>query len=324
MTAKKSPTVTDERPREAEQTQEVSMLDIALQQFRNAADTVRLLDDEIHALQGRIREADEQAEQAKETAEQAKEACIVADERYQHYPQQELRARTRATVAQGTPEQAERQADLGEIVNARNKAATGKEEALSAFEAARQARDEALSRQADEVAQCQAEITEKTILQREFETVRVEAWQRVGDEKARLLSDRLDEVQQEIQELEQKLRLVQREKNSELAKIRELKFNHPGHYADLVKRYLPEQHEAERSVSPAERIIESHIAHLKVLSRNGGALQGLIYKDMMRFCNALDLNPSLIRGFLTSEEFVFKRGRIEVAELLLEQYRQSR
>jgi len=300
------------------------MLDIALQQFRNAADTVHQLGDDIHALQGRIREADEQAEQAKETAEQAKQACVVADERYQHYPQQELRARTRAAVAQGTPEQADRQADLDEVVNAREEASKTRDEALSAFDAARQVRDEALSRQVDETAQCKAEIAEKTILQGEFETVRVEAWQRVGDEKARLLSERLDEVQQEITELEYKLRIAQQERNSELAKIRELKFNHPSHYANLVKRYLPEQHEAERSVSPAERIIESHIAHLKVLSRNGSALQGMIYKDMMRFCNALDLNPSLIRGFLTSEEFVFKRGRIEVAELLLEQYRQSR
>jgi chromosome segregation ATPase len=304
--------------------QEVSALDIALQQFRNAADTVQRLDDEIHALQSRIREIDDHTEQAKEAAEQAKQACVAADERYQHYPQQELRARTRAAVAQGTPEQAERQADLDEVVNARDAARQAKDEAVSAYDAARNARDEALSRQVDETARCKAEITEKTLLLCEFETVRTEAWARIGDEKARLISDRLDEVQQEITELKQKLRTAEGERGSELAKIRELKFHHPSHYASLVKRYLPEQHEAERSVSPAERIIESHIAHLKVLSMNGGALQGMIYKDMMRFCNALDLNPSLIRGFLTSEEHTFKRGRIEVAELLLKQYSQSR
>jgi chromosome segregation ATPase len=321
---KKSPIVTDERPREAETVQKVSALDIALQQFRNAADTVQRLGDDIHALQDRIREIDDHAEQAKEAAEQAKQTSVAADELYQHYPQQELRARTRATVAQGTPEQAERQADLDEVVNARGEASKAKDEALSAYEAARQAKDEALSRQVDETARCKAEITEKTLLQQEFETVRTEAWARIGDEKARLISERLDEVQQEITEYEQKLRLAQQERNSELAKIRDLKFNHPSHYADLVKRYLPEQHEAERSVSPAERIIESHIAHLKVLSMNGSSLQGMIYKDMMRFCNALDLNPSLIRGFLTDEEYTFKRGRIEVAELLLKQYSQSR
>lgn len=327
MTARtkiKHTTETDQE--QAETVQEVSVLDIALQQFRNAADTVRLLGDEIHALQGRIRDINDHAQQAKEVAEQAKQAKEVADQRYQHYPQQELRARTRATVAQGTPEQAERQADLDEVVNARADASKAKDEALRAYEAAMQVRNEALRCQVDEMAQCQAEIAEKTLLLQEFEAVRVEAWTRIGNEKARLLSERLDDLQHDINELTQKLRLVQAERSSELAKMRELKFNHPDHYADLVKRYLPEQHEAERSrsLSPAERIIESHIAYLKVLSMNGSALQGMIYKDMMRFCNALDLNPSLIRGFLTNEEYAFKRGRIEVAELLLEQYRQSR
>ena len=69
--AKKSSTITDEATT-TEHVQEVSVLDIALQQFHNAADTVQRLDDDIRALQDRIREIDEQAEQAKETAEQAK------------------------------------------------------------------------------------------------------------------------------------------------------------------------------------------------------------------------------------------------------------
>ena len=61
-----------------------------------------------------------------------------------------------------------------------------------------------------------------------------------GNEKARLTSARLDELQGHINECEAHLREARKAMEAELAQIDELR-SHPQLYHDLAKQYIPER-----------------------------------------------------------------------------------
>lgn len=165
----------------------------------------------------------------------------------------------------------------------------------------------------DEIERCKTEISEKTLLKQEFSTVESEAWQRIGREKARLVSARLDELQREINEREASLQEAKQAMKAEREAIQELR-SHPELYHDLAKEYIPEKL-PQRQVTPRERVIDAYVAYLEVLAEHGGSLEFFDHKSKMHFCNSLDLNPSMLQGFF-GYDHAFKQSRIDIAKSL--------
>lgn len=165
----------------------------------------------------------------------------------------------------------------------------------------------------EEIERCKTEIVEKLLLKQEFETVESEAWQRVGREKARLISARLEDLQREISEREAQLGETKQAMEAELAQIDELR-PHPQLYHDLAKQYIPECL-PQRQVTPRERVIDAYVGYLEVLAEHGSSLDFFDHKSKMHFCNSLDLNPSMLQGFL-GYDHAFKQSRIDIAKSL--------
>jgi chromosome segregation ATPase len=300
---------------QAETCQEQTELDIAIQQHHNAVSTVDQLSNEIEALQRRLEEIEAEAEHAKERAEQARQNCALAEQRLEECAERVLKARTRAMVATGTAEQAEKQAELDTAIRYLELAQKVREEAHRALDEAVKAHEQATSGQAilSEIERCKTEISEKLLLKNEFATVEAEAWQRVGREKARLTSARLDELQRHIDACEAQLREAKQAMDSELDRIDELR-SHPELYHDLRKQYVPERL-PRKTVTPRERVIDAYIAYIEVLAEHGSSLEFFDHKSKMSFCNSLDLNPSMLQGFF-GYDHAFKQSRIDIAKSL--------
>jgi chromosome segregation ATPase len=285
---KKQPTITDERPLEAESVQELSRIEVIAQMRRNAESRIaeiqadrqgleQLLEDKAHQ-KGLLLEQQSEAEDHHQSmlAEQEEAAGRVT------------RENSRLQIAKGTGAEGEHEAILQSLI-------ADLDQAKQRVESAGKARDEANERATivpaldNAIAEIHSQIADLAREQAEMEDLRDEQHREYGVALAEEIQEGIETTRQAVIAQEEALAESKRQFEAAQRRVSEL-----SEWKIPIKTYWPQ---AERELSPTGHILEAYIAYLRALIKYGSRAKEWINRHQ-RLVDVLDLNPNATRAMM--------------------------
>ena len=327
-------TVITEEAEQGQEVQELSRKEIIIQMQMNAEAEIERVVGDRRGLEQLIEDKQAQIKILQAQMEAAYDFYQRALQAEADTAAMVTRENARLGIARGTPAEQEREAILQSLIAALDSAKKSAEEA-------EKARDEAQKRAGvvtvlrEEISEAHSKLADLAQDQVEMEAVRAEQFMAQG---ISIRDELKDAIEAAAQRYEEALK-AQREAEIEMEQLRRSIGDKLYQWRDLRKD-LQASHgsEAPDAMTPAEKIVASHIAHLRCIAENGHDIHRRPIMERRTFCALLDLNPNMMDHLLSPnssyqkrvsydwgrEKTVLTNDRIEVAENLLEQERRHR
>lgn len=327
---KKQQAIVDERPLEAEQSQEVSRKDTIAAMWNNAKARLIEIQSDREALEELISDKQDQIGILQAQAEAADDFHQTALKAEEDAAAMVTRENARHQIAKGTPAEQERAQVLQSLIAALDSAKKSVEEAAKAKEEAER-RAGVITVLREEIAEAHSKLAELASEEVDMVALKAEQHKLYGQALAEEIQAEIDAARQAL--IDEEERKAELERQFEAAQRRVKELSEWPDIREQVKAYGLKT--AEPELNPTAHILQAYINYLQALIKWGYGARAFVNNGKQRLLEVLDLSPNATRALMEPGHYrqvietdmlgrrftkeVPTHQRIEIAEELLEE-----